>query len=484
MHHALCPKLVPNADRQYMDFPFLANVVNELALLLVDARVERVYQGTSGGIYVLLQRDRKKFILLLSPDRSLPRLHLVSDKPAADTTPRPFILYLRSHLTGARVVQIALLNQDRIVEIVFAKQDAEYRLVFELIGTAANLILTDSSSKILAIYYLSALSENPVRTLAPGFQYALPDKKRIRKSINDLPNIAADSPNREAEAFYQRLNEQRTLSLVRQELQSCLRKALSKIERRVAALSRDLQSLDHAEKYRQAGDLVLANLDQLKTGMEEVNLVGYDGVSVALRLDPKLSPARNVERFFKKYKKAKAGHAIIMQRLHQAEEEAFYLKSLQSSVERAQDERDLIEVRSALIAKGYIKSKEREKVPVQPAMPYRTVLFRDWEILVGKGAKGNDHISTKIARPDDLWLHAEGMPGSHVLVKNPEKKEIPADVLVKAAALAAYYSKGKAAGKVSVTYTRAGLVKKPRGAKPGLVTITERKSIMVRPEEG
>jgi len=474
-----------------MDYQFLLNVVNELALLLTNARVERVYQGTGNGIYALFHRDRQKFILLLSPNRTLPRLHVVSDKPAANTTPHPFVLYLRSHLTGTRVAHIVLLNQDRVVEIRFVKSDIEYRLVFELIGTSANLILTDASSKILAVYYPSALSENAVRTLMPGLAYVLPARKNallsgstVRDPASHAVNGDALSANREAELFYQHLQEQREIALLRTALSSPIRKALSKIERRVAALSRDLQSADQAEKYRQAGDLVLANLERLKTGMEQVDLVGYDNMSVAVRLDPKLSPARNADRFFRKYKKAKAGHTIIMQRLRQAEEEASCLKSLQSSVEQALDQSDFVDVHAALVAKGYLKSRGREKVPVLPATPYRTILFHEWEILVGKGAKGNDHITTKIARPDDLWLHAEGMPGSHVLVKNPKKAEIPAAVLVKAASLAAYYSKAKTAGKVSVTYTRAGLVKKPKGAKPGLVTLSERKSIMVRPEEG
>jgi predicted ribosome quality control (RQC) complex YloA/Tae2 family protein len=474
-----------------MDFQFLSNVIEELSSLATGARVERVYQETGNGIYILLHQDRKKFILLLSPDRALPRLHLVSVKPAADTTPHPFVLYLRSHLTGTRVVHIVLLNQDRVVEIRFAKSEIGYRLVFELIGTSANLILTDASSKILAVYYPSVLSENAVRMLMPGLAYVLPEKKNVLIFDNTVRDPASHavkggalSPNREAELFYQQLQEQREIASLRTELSSPIRKALSKIERRVAALSGDLKSADQAEKYRQAGDLVLANLDRLKTGMEQVDLAGYDKMSVAVRLDPKLSPARNADRFFRKYKKAKAGHTIIMQRLQQAEEEASYLKSLQSSIEQALDQSDLVDVHAALISKGYLKSRGREKVPVLPATSYRTILFRDWEILVGKGAKGNDHITTKIARPDDLWLHAEGMPGSHVLVKNPKRTEIPSDVLVKAASLAAYYSKGKTAGKVSVTYTRAGLVKKPKGAKPGLVTLSERKSIMVRPEEG
>jgi predicted ribosome quality control (RQC) complex YloA/Tae2 family protein len=102
---------------------------------------------------------------------------------------------------------------------------------------------------------------------------------------------------------------------------------------------------------------------------------------------------------------------------------------------------------------------------------------------VGKSALGNDYITMKLARPDDLWLHAEGMPGSHVLIRNPGRDDIPQDVFMKAAALAAFYSKGRKAAKVPVTYARARFVKKPKGAKPGLVMLLERKVVMVVPEE-
>lgn len=475
-----------------MNFELLSSVVEELSFLITGARVERVYQGIGGGMYIVLNRDRKKFILLLSPDRTLPRLHLVSEKTAASSSPHTFVLYLRSHLAGTRVSKIALMNQDRLVEIRFNAPDAEYRLVFELFGASANIILTDSSLKILAVFYQSMVAEHAVRLLIPGLVYTLPEKKAIRKSGKSLrvdealpKSLANSSLNRNAETFYQRLKEQKELVSHRMELSSCIRKGLSKTERRISALSKDLDSTDRAEEYKQAGNLVLANLNRLKTGMEQVDLIGYDGHTVAVSLDPKLSPSRNADRFFRKYKKAKTGHDIIPQRLQQAEDEESYLKSLQSQLEQAEED-DFINIRSSLVAKGYLKrrGKEKGKARAEPGSPgYRTIIFRAWEILVGKGAKGNDYITTRIARPDDLWLHAEGMPGSHVLVKNPKRIEVPADVLVKAAALAAFYSKGKTAGKVAVTYTRAGLVKKPRGAKPGLVTLKERKSIMVRPEE-
>jgi len=143
---------------------------------------------------------------------------------------------------------------------------------------------------------------------------------------------------------------------------------------------------------------------------------------------------------------------------------------------------DLLAVRSQLIQRGYISDPAGKAAGrVAAAPPYRAIEHEGWKIVVGKSAAGNDHITTKLARPDDLWLHAEGMPGSHVLVRNPGKRDVPESVLRKAASLAAYYSKGRNSSKVAVAYTSAKFVKKPRGAAPGTVTLAERRTLMAVP---
>jgi predicted ribosome quality control (RQC) complex YloA/Tae2 family protein len=473
-----------------MNFHVLSLVVEELSALLTNARVERVYQGKDGGLYLLLHRERNKFILLLSPDRTMPRLHLVSAKPAAEDSPHGFILYLRSRVSGARVSGISLLNQDRVVEIRFSRQGEEYLLLFELFGSSANLVLVDPSSTILAVYNPVPPSEEAARPLLSGLVYSAPEKPRntdFQKSDLASGFHAGPSPNRSAEQYYERLIEQRHITTLRTELISRIRKDLAKTLRLISALSGDLQSADRVEEYRQAGDLVLAHLKELRTGMEQADLVGYDGSTVAVILDPKRSPSGNAELYFKKYKKARTGRDIIAARLRRSSDEASYLKSLLNDIEQAQDVDALMSIRSELVAKGRLEKKPvlHKKMSQGTASPaIRKIIFNGWEILVGKSAAGNDHLTMKIARPDDLWLHAEGMPGSHVIVRNPNAGIIPPDVLVKAAALAAFHSKGRNAGKVPVTYTRAGLVKKPKGAKPGLVMLQERKSLMVMPEDG
>lgn len=480
-----------------MNYQILLSVIEELSRLITGARVERVFEGAGRALCLKLSRERKHCYLLLSPDRSMPRMHLVAEKPAVAPSPHGVVLYLRSHLTGSGITRVSLLNQDRVAEICFSNQEATYRLLFELTGPSSNLIITDEALNILAVYYPVPFGDSVKRPLAPGIRYVLPEKNPSRFPPPISPpdtgrdSLAARKPegsvsaNRESEIFFERLLRDRSLEALRARLRSLVKKTLVKTERRREALSVDLNAAGEAENYKKAGELLLANLLRLERGREQVELRGYDGEAVLVRLDPKRSPTRNAELYFKKYKKAKAGKEIITMRLKQAGDEAARLKAFLSGLEQASDSDALDRVQSELIAGGYLtgEAKGKGKQRSQPApAPFRKIECQGWDILVGKSAAGNDYLTTKIARPNDLWLHAEGMPGSHVLIKNPEAGEIPPAVFAKAASLAAFYSKGRAAGKVAVTYTPAGQVKKPKGAKPGLVTLRARKTVMAAPE--
>lgn len=471
-----------------MNFQVLSQVVEELHSLIIGARVERVYQGAD-GVYLVLDRGKKRRMLLLSPDRAQPRLHLVTAKQTAAEPVHPFVQFLRSRLAGAQITGVSLLNDDRIVKARFSRQGKECALLFELIGTSANLILVDPSLQILAVYFPVPPSDHAARALLPNMQYILPEKRTARAF--EKPSGSSDgetvmSPSRSAELFYVRQKELKRIQTLRAGLLSSVKKSLTRSERLAAALAGDLRSADRAEAYRLAGDLVLANMHRLRTGLEQAELTGYDGRTMTVSLDPTSSPARNAEHYFKKYKKARAGREIIATRLRQADDAVAYLQPLLPLVKNADDADVLNSIRSELASRGYLRAGAGQKRTVSSgvaSLPFKTVVYQGWDILIGRNAAGNDYVTTRIARPEDLWLHAEGLPGSHVLVRNPEGRDIPREILMKAAALAAFYSKGRTSGKVSVTYTRAGFVRKPRGAKPGLVSLTDRKSLMVKPED-
>ena len=475
-----------------MDFPLLSAVIEEASGLIAGARVDRLYESDSRDIIFLLRKAGKQSVLLVSPDRTLPRVHLISRKPLAAPALHPFTLFLRSRIVGSSLETIGILNRDRIVEMVFRLRGTVFRLLVELFGPAANLIVTDEQGIVQTVYYPSLPGSGRSRLLMPGLSYTPPGQARFAADGRDregapiIPSrdgSASGSPNREAEASFQALLGMRKSEGLRATLRAATRKAATRIERRIEALDRDRNQSDRAEEYRRCGDLILANLLSLRMGMKEAELQGPEEGTATVLLDPARSPAANAELYYKRYKKAKASRTVVEIRLHDAQTVRSSLEALLRQVDGASTLQELSSLQEEFDRSGLLRQVQGKRMRAAAAAPnpFRKISFRGWDILVGRNARGNDYLTTKLARAQDLWLHAEGMPGSHVLIRNPEGVEIPPHVLERAASLAAYYSRGRGAGKVPVTYTFARSVKKPKGAKPGLVTLTERKTIMAAP---
>lgn len=476
-----------------MDLALLEKVIEELAVLLPGSRVDKVVQGTDGRLFLILHKPKKHYFLLLSPDRTDPRIHLVTARPAGVKTPSGFSLALRKHLIGNRLKGIGIVGRDRVVELQFSGHGGAGRLIFELMG-AANLILTDDNHLILSVLHSVPPDEKVRRPVVPGMTYVFPEA-RVRRSTERHDGLLLPGPeedpagapvNRAVEAWLDRTSSERGSLLLRTKLTSVVRTALARARRRRLAVEKDVAGAERAEDYRIAGELILANKQRLSRGQEQVELTGYDGKTITVMLDPARTPAGNAERYFKRYKKARAGLSVMQERLKGAQEEIEFLDTVRKDLESLGEDPDaLAGIRSLLAQRGYIRDEPGSTVAARmpTTQPYRSIVHDGWTILVGKSAAGNDYI-TRLARPDDLWLHAEGMPGSHVVVRNPEKRDIPEAVLRKAAGLAAYHCKGKGSSRVPVAYTRAANVKKPKGAPPGLVTLTSRKTVMAAPESG
>jgi len=474
-----------------VDLQILSQVVDELAALLPGAKVDKVVQVADDSVLLVLHRTKKNYYLLLSPERSLPRIHLISRKPTGTAAPAGFILYLRKHLTGSRVEGVRIVDKDRIVEFRFLRPGGVYLLIFELTGVVTNLLLTDAAHKILAVHRPVPPGDKVARPLLPGLAYHPPEQRqrtdKAKSRVVPLePPEGYDGPSpvsAAVEAWYERTLLEREAATLRRQLAAVVKKAAAKAERKRDAVARDVSGAEKGDDYRVAGELILANKHLLKKGQTLVELPGYDGKTVSFALDPSRSPAGNASRYFQRYKKAKTGLAMMRERLADARDEAAFLKTVQAELDAAQDLEGLLLVRTLLARRGYIRDAPGKVSGANHAAspPFRTVEHEGWQILVGKSSAGNDYITMRLARPDDLWLHAEGMPGSHVIVRNPGKRDIPESVLMRAASLAAFYSKGKGSAKVAVAYTPAGLVKKPKGAAPGAVVLTGRKTVMAVP---
>ena len=264
-----------------------------------------------------------------------------------------------------------------------------------------------------------------------------------------------------------------------------LKSQLDRCQRKLAIQLEELSSAEKMEEYRRMGEAINANLYQLKKGMSAAELPDWsspDGGTITVPLDIRLTPSQNAQRYFKKYQKARSAREIAAQQRDKTLAEIDYLEGMLLDVDKCVAESELEEIRQELVRTGYLKkvTNRRQQRQLPQSKPCRYLSADGIEILVGKNAAQNDRL-TLAAKPEELWLHAKEMPGSHVIVRC--EGEIPQTTLKQAALLAAWYSKGQRSSMVPVDYTLRKYVKKPSGAMPGKVIYTHQKTAYMTPEE-
>ncbi|CCO07200.1 Rqc2 family fibronectin-binding protein [Desulforamulus hydrothermalis] len=291
--------------------------------------------------------------------------------------------------------------------------------------------------------------------------------------------------------YYEKLHERRLLENYRQSLWQTVRREITRLKKKTALYEKSLAEAAKADNYRIYGELLTAYLYQLEQGPEARVINFYDpaGSELTIPLDPTLTPAQNAQAYFKKYLKAKNTREAVHSQLTQTATELSYLEGVETALLQASDIEALKEVRSELEEQAYLKPQKqpgRHKTKKEQQLP-QPLSFKSsdgYPIIVGKNNKQNDYLTFKLAADHDIWLHAKEIPGSHVIIRCPRDLEaVPEQTLLEAAALAAWFSKGRQAGKVPVDYTRRRHVWKPKGAKPGMVLYDNQKTLYVAPAE-
>ena len=267
-------------------------------------------------------------------------------------------------------------------------------------------------------------------------------------------------------------------------LDQVLTKRRDAIERKLVSLRHDLANADHAEQYRVKGELLMANLHRIEPGQKRIMVQNYydsDLEIVPIDLDPQVSPSYNAQRYFSKYNKAKRGKSVINQLIADNAAEIEVLDHYYLGLESSQTFDDLLSLRSEFEKKGWVTDKSRKKNDNQTAGTFRKYISPDgFQIYVGRNSVENDLLLRRVAKSQDMWLHARQIHGSHVIIRNPEKKPgIPMPTLLQAAQLAAVFSKAKHSNHVPVDYTWVKHVVKRRGV--GFVHYTHQKTLNVEP---
>ncbi len=257
-----------------------------------------------------------------------------------------------------------------------------------------------------------------------------------------------------------------------------LKNHIERCEKKLAQQEEDLSNAAKMEEYRLMGELINANLWQLKKGQTEAVLPNFydeEGGTLTVPLDIQLTPVQNAQRYFRKYQKARTTREMAAEQHEGTLQELNYLEGMLLDVGKCVGESELEEIRQELQSTGYVKksSSRREKRALPKSKPYHYRSLDGIDIFVGKNAAQNERL-TGDARPNETWLHAKDMPGSHVIVK--AEGDVPESTMIQAATLAAWYSKGQHSSMVPIDYTLKRYVKKIPGGATGMVTYTNQKT--------
>lgn len=271
-----------------------------------------------------------------------------------------------------------------------------------------------------------------------------------------------------------------------QDITHLLSHANARLLKKLDAQRDELAACDMGDTYRLYGDLLTANLHQLRRGVTEVTLPNYYSEAcepITVPLEARRTPVQNAQHYYKKYNKSKNARVALTEQIAASEAELRYLATVAVALEHAETESDLAEIRQELAVSGYASRmhgyKSGKRPPMKP-MEFRT--SGGYRVLCGKNNMQNEYVTFRAAGKLDLWFHVKGCPGSHVVLVCDGEEPLERDY-TEAATIAATYSKATDGGLVPVDYTRVKNVKKPPASKPGYVTYSTNYTAYVARDE-
>ena len=472
-----------------LDAATIAALAAELSEKLADGRIEKIQQPEKDLLLLTVRAAGENKKLLIRAAGPNARVHLTERSFENPKEAPMFCMLLRKHLTGARIRSVEQQNGDRILMFTLESRNelgdtTELRLVTELMGRAANVILVDGEGRIIDCMRRIPFTEHSTRGLLPGLRYELPERPENFPAGN-LSESGAVSENKEEQSISEILDrrygftEQQELQRRRaQELVKSVRRARDRQQRKLAAQTEELRRTERLENVRREAELLQANLYRVHRGDRVLKCENYfeeDAPVILIQLDPAKTPQQNLGAKFKEYRKLKGAKEHLSVLIEDGEKQLDYLESVLEELARAETGIELEEIRAELAATGWLKeSKQKTKQRKKKAAPGKIgspLQYRSpdgLEILVGRNNTQNDELTLHIARRTDYWFHVKNQHGSHVILRCEGTEPSEEDVMA-AAGIAVYYSQAHESGHTAVDYTMVRNVKKPSGALPGKV---------------
>ncbi|HVE84132.1 MAG TPA: NFACT RNA binding domain-containing protein [Myxococcales bacterium] len=497
----------------------MLEVARELERALAGAAIHKAWSPLRAVAYLEVRHrveneGWRSSTLCLCAEPEVARLSVVTERFPSPPAAPPFQRWLRQELAGGRISAVRVSAEDRVVRLEVETERGRRALVGELLPARGALVLLSAEDRVLAVSPATEAREGleigrawapPPGALSAGAR-ALPSRLtgaadravappgEPGRAGEDAPSLAlvavtgaTGAPGltppspfplaESAEALFADRERARRAEAIRRRLVQPLRARRDRLARTVEKVRAEASRAPEAERLRHLGELLSRNLHAVQRGQKEARLTDYgeDGArEVVVPLDPKRTPREQAERYFHQYRRLTRGSAAAAQRLAALEQEL-------AGAER--ELRRLGELDGpALLERAEVLSvPEREGPPeARPFREYRGA--GGARIWVGKTSEGNDALTFRAARPHDLWLHARGVPGAHVVVPLARAAELPQELLLDAAHLALHHSQLKGEPRGEVSYTPVKRVRKVKGGAPGQVTYTGEKTFVVRVE--
>ena len=572
-----------------LDTIAIHHLKEELSQVIVNSRIEKVYQPEKDEIVLLIKADKESKRLVISANASHPRIHFTKVQKENPQTAPMFCMLLRKHLQSGKIVSVNQIDYERILRIDIDSYDelgdlTRKYLFCEIMGRHSNIILTKEDLTIIDSIKHIDFTVSSIRQILPGLIYIAPPSQdktpilskniqsdifdfskegtRVDKAImnsvsgisplsareiifNAINNIDVDSSqlsdimksavideiekaktypkkpciiieksskkvidfspfdifqygNNVDKIFYNNLNEllddfykgrdsTERMKQKSSDLIHLLNNNIERISKKIALLKKTLDDAKNKDAYKISADLITSNLYRINEKDVSITVENYYSENleeVTITLNPALSPSQNAQKYYKLYQKAKNAEIEAAKQLKTAIDDLEYIESTLVLTNNAQSEADLNAIRCELSDLGYLKRKVQSKKQrnQNTSKPYHYISSDGFDIYVGKNNTQNDYLTLHFANSQDMWFHTKKIHGSHTVIKLGIDKNIPDQTIKEAAMLAAYYSKGRESSNVPVDYTTIKNVKKPNGAKPGMVIYDFYNTIYVTPD--